>query len=192
MRNVVAKTEAHYDATTATPPAKAIQAGAIQLYGGVISSSVTNVPYPCLHSFSTEMYAQCLRAIEMMWLRKALPEIGVEIHGPTAINGDNQSVITMSQPGACPTKSKMDMTRIAIMQEATRGGEGAALAPNKVHTDINFVDFMTKHSPPKKQIMSVRMLQNITNAVPPARTIDDMIRIALETSKTENDDTSRS
>ena len=160
-----------------------IQAGAVQLFGGVISSSVTCVPYVCLHSFSSEMFAMALRTVEIVWMRRFLPELGVTINGPTALNGDNSSVIAMSQPGACPSKSKMDATRVALIQAATRGGDHADIVANKVHTTLNLVNFMTKHSPPKEQENSVRVLQNTIHAVAAARPIEEMIRLAVELRK---------
>ena len=84
----------------------------------------------------------------------------------------------MARPGAIPAKSKPDARSVGILQELA-GADGPVL-PEKVDTDYNRVDFMTKHVSPEKQYKSVMMLTNTVHRVQPAVSLRDKIDAAIQ------------
>ena len=107
-------------------------------------------------SFNAEMYAAVACGQHVEWVRDAATEMGFKIDGSTIMSGDNQAVLMMSRPGAVPAKSKPDSRRVGILQELSR--PGGPVAPAKVHTDMNKVDFLTKHVGAAKQISSMKVV----------------------------------
>ena len=94
------------------------------------------------------------------------------------MSGDNISVKFMSQPGAMPAKSKPDARRVGILQQLA-GPDGPVLT-EKVDTDHNRVDYLTKHVAAAKQFKSVMLLTNTVHRVPPAVSLQEKVSAATK------------
>ena len=179
QKHIDKATLAYYDASHMAPPVKSIQAHAVQCFGGLLSAVLTCIPSTMKASFNAELYSALSCGQHVEWIRDVAVMFGVCVDGPTAMLGDNQSVLLMSMPGATPAKSKPDAKRVAILQELARQPHGC-IAPEKVHTDYNRVDMLTKHVDVDKQWRSLLQLVNAVNRVPPKRSMTDMVAVALE------------
>ena len=83
----------------------------------------------------------------------------------------------MAKPGAVPVNSKPDARRVGILQELA--GPDGPVVPEKVSTDYNRVDFLTKHVGPEKQYKSVMLLTNTSHRVAPAVTLQEKVDAAI-------------
>ena len=171
-------TEAHYDASHAAPPVKSVQAHAVQLYGGLVAASLTCIPSAMKASFNAELYAAVLAAYKVEWVRAFSLEYGVKIEGPTLMFGDNSAVGFMAKPGAAPKLARHDAIRVAILQE--KSAPNGPVAPSKIPTEMNRVDFWTKHVGGDKQFESMSLLLNISNRVAPSVPLAYKIGVALK------------
>ena len=168
--------QASYDASWQSPPVKSVQAFAVQVFGGAVSVGVTCIPTVMASSFNAELYAACIVATKIVWLREALSELGITLRFPTCVFGDNRAVQCMAKPGAVPTKCKADARRVGLMQEYTCAG---AIVARKVDTKHNPVDFLTKLVDAKKFARSAAYLTNAARAVQPAVSFDQMLDVAI-------------
>ena len=91
------------------------------------------------------------------------------------IFGDNRAVKDMARPGAVPGQSKPDAVRIAMNQEAVADGE---IAPRRIATADNPVDYGTKAIGGAKFTKSVLMLTNAASAVAPLTPVAEFIKRA--------------
>ena len=139
---------------------------------------MTCIPCTMKASFNAELYAAVAAGQHVDWVRDAALAFGVPICGPTAMLGDNESVICMAEPGAVCQKSKPDARRVGIMQELA--APNGPIAPEKVHTDYNRVDCMTKHVDIDKQWRSMCQLTNAMHRVPPKVTTAEKVAVAIE------------
>ena len=131
-----------------------------------------------LASFNAELFSALACAFHGEWCREWLAEMHVKLTGATPMWGDNAAVNFMSKPGAAPKNSKSDARRIAILQEKTK--PGGPIHPLKVGTDLNRVDFFTKHLGGDKQMQSMHRLLNTINRVPPLMPVIDKVFTAIE------------
>ena len=166
-----------YDASHMSPPVKSILVYAVQFFGGPLSVAVLNIPVVMPSSFTAELWAAVALCAKLAWLREALAEMGVVFSHPTPAYGDNSSVITMSRPGAVPSRSKAEARRVGAMQEYVRN---KVIAPLKIHTDLNHVDYLSKPVAAAKFEKSVRYITNSTRSVPPDVTVAAMVDVAVE------------
>lgn len=68
-----------------------------KVFGNVVSWSFRKQSTVSLSSTEAEYISHCQGACEAIWLRKLLPEIGINCKAPTVIYEDNQSCIKIAE-----------------------------------------------------------------------------------------------
>ena len=97
-----------------------------------------------LSSTESEYMAATHAALEVLWLRRLLPEFGVELSGPTPIYVDNKSAITLSNDTSLLPRTRHMGRRLTWMRDQVGAGH---LRLEYIPTTDQVADFLTKPLP---------------------------------------------
>jgi hypothetical protein len=92
-----------------------------------------------------ELTASTVSAREAMWLRKLLPELGVDLQGPVLVNGDNECALNLCKHPVLSSKSKHIRQKHFYAREVSDLNE---VKFSYVHTTKNLADIFTKACEP--------------------------------------------
>ena len=93
-----------------------------QLSGGAISWSSKKQATVALSTTEAEYIALCATAQEVVWLRRLLSELGVQMFNPTEVMEDNQGAIAMGRNPVNHNRTKHIDIRYHYVREAVDDG----------------------------------------------------------------------